>query len=137
MAGYDGSFVRLNDGQLIPASTLIWTAGVRPSPVISPLPYQKQRDRLLVNEFLGVPGISGLWAVGDCAAVPNANGGTFHPPTAQHGLREGLVAARNIEAAIREIEQMITLRDAEALTSAVARIRARAAEYLPLNRETI
>jgi NADH dehydrogenase len=100
VASYDGSLVRLDDGQSIPAATLIWTAGVKPSPVIAPLPFQKQRGRLLVNEFLAVAGVTGLWAAGDCAAVPIGNTGQFHPPTAQHGLREGLVVARNIEAAI-------------------------------------
>jgi NADH dehydrogenase len=92
--------VTLTDGKSIPASTLIWTAGVKPSPVIAPLPGQKERGRLLVNEFLGVPGVPGLWAAGDCAAVPDSKTGKFHPPTAQHGLREGLIAAKNIEAAI-------------------------------------
>jgi NADH dehydrogenase len=41
-----------------------------------------------------------LWAVGDCAAVPDPNTGQFYPPTAQHGLREGVVAAKNIERVI-------------------------------------
>jgi NADH dehydrogenase len=101
VANYDGSLVTLSDGTLIPTSTLIWTAGVKPSPVIASLPCQKERGRLLVNEFLGVAGVSGLWAAGDCAAVPDLKQtGKFHPPTAQHGLREGLVAAKNIEAAI-------------------------------------
>ncbi|PYM05833.1 MAG: hypothetical protein DMF15_14745 [Verrucomicrobia bacterium] len=100
VASYDGSLVTMNDGKSIPASTLIWPAGVKPSPVIAPLPGQKERGRLLVNEFLGVPGVTGLWAVGDCAAVPDSKTGRFHPPTAQHGLREGLVVAKNTEAAI-------------------------------------
>ena len=100
VVSYDGSFVRLSDGQVIPASTLIWTAGVKPSSVLAPLPCQKERGRLLVNEFLSVPEVSGLWAAGDCAAVPDGDGGAFHPPTAQHGLRQGLVAAKNIEAEI-------------------------------------
>jgi NADH:quinone reductase (non-electrogenic) len=100
VASYDGLHVTLTDGKSIPASTLIWTAGVKPSPVIAPLPSQKERGRLLVNEFLGVPGVPGLWAAGDCAAVPDSKTGKFHPPTAQHGLREGLIAAKNIEAAI-------------------------------------
>jgi NADH:ubiquinone reductase (H+-translocating) len=49
-----------------------------------------------------VPGVSGLWAAGDCAAIPDVKSGTgkFYPPTAQHGLREGVVVAKNIEAAI-------------------------------------
>jgi len=90
----------LTNGESIPASTLIWTAGVKPSPVIAPLPCQKERGRLLVSEYLAVTGVPGLWAAGDCAAVPISNTDKFHPPTAQHGLREGLVAAKNIEAVI-------------------------------------
>jgi NADH dehydrogenase len=100
VANYDGSLVTLTDGKSIPASTLIWTAGVKPSPVIAPLPCQKERGRLLVSEFLAVTGVPGLWAAGDCAAVPVSNTEKFHPPTAQHGLREGLVAAKNIEAVV-------------------------------------
>jgi NADH dehydrogenase len=100
IASYDGSVVVLNDGTSIPAETLIWTAGVKPSPVIELLPCKKERGRLLVDEFLRVPGVPGLWAAGDSAAVPDGKTGTFHPPTAQHGLRQGRVAARNIEATI-------------------------------------
>ena len=52
VASYDGSVVRLNDGTSIPAATLIWTAGAKPSAVIESLPCEKERDRLRVNEFL-------------------------------------------------------------------------------------
>lgn len=100
VASYDGSVVRLNDGRSIPATTLIWTAGVKPSPVIASLPVAKEKSRVRVNENLAVPGATGLWAVGDCAAVPDSESGQFYPPTAQHGLREGVVAAKNIERAI-------------------------------------
>ena len=100
VASYDGSLVKLTDGKSIPASTLIWTAGVKPSPVIAPLPCQKEHGRLLVSEYLAVTGVPGLWAAGDCAAVPILNTEKFHPPTAQHGLREGLVAAKNIAALV-------------------------------------
>jgi NADH dehydrogenase len=102
VANYDGVVVTLSDGTSIPAATLIWTAGVKPSPVIASLPCQKERGRLLVNEYMGVPGVAGLWAAGDCAAIPDVKSGTgkFYPPTAQHGLREGVVVAKNIEAAI-------------------------------------
>jgi NADH dehydrogenase len=100
VASYDGSLVTLTDGKSIPASTLIWTAGVKPSPVIAPLPCQKEHGRLLVSEYLAVTGVPGLWAAGDCAAVPVLNTEKFHPPTAQHGLREGLVAAKNIAAVV-------------------------------------
>jgi len=102
VAGYDGSVVKLSDGTSIPATTLIWTAGVKPSVVIESLDCKKERGRLLVNEYLAVPGVSGLWAAGDCAAVPTGKAGEFWPPTAQHGLREAVRAAKNIEAAIIE-----------------------------------
>ena len=100
VASYDGLVVTLSDGTSIPARTLIWTAGVKPSPVIAPLPCEKERGRLLVSEYLAVTGVPGLWAAGDCAAVPILNTENFHPPTAQHGLREGVVVAKNIEAMI-------------------------------------
>ena len=54
-----------------------------------------------VNEYLEVEGYENVWAVGDSAVVPDVRTGKPHPPTAQHALREGKVAARNIVAAIR------------------------------------
>src|SRR5215510_5633051 len=100
VANYDGVTVTLSDGTSIPAATLIWTAGVKPSPVIASLPCEKVRGRLLVSEYLAVTGVPGLWAAGDCAAVPILDTENFHPPTAQHGLREGVLVAKNIEAII-------------------------------------
>jgi len=84
----------------IPCRTLVWTAGTVPSPLISPLPCAKQRGRIAVNQFLQVPDWSDVWAVGDCAFVPDIkNPGKSHPPTAQHAIREGKVVAQNIAAA--------------------------------------
>src|SRR5260370_37203098 len=97
---YDGVVVTLSDGTSIPAATLIWTAGVKPSPVIAQLPCEKERGRLLASEYLAVTVVPGLWAAGDCAAVLILNTENFHPPTAQHGLREGVTVAKNIEATI-------------------------------------
>jgi NADH:ubiquinone reductase (H+-translocating) len=95
VTSYDGSVVELSNGTSIPAATLIWTAGAKPSAVIEGLPCSKQRGRLLVDEYLAVTGVPGLWAVGDCAAVPDG-AGSFYPPTAQHGMREAIAAAKNI-----------------------------------------
>jgi len=102
VANYDGLVVTLSDGTSIPARTLIWTTGVKPSPVIASLGCKTERGRLLVNEDMSVPGVSGLWAAGDCAAIPDVRSGTgkFYPPTAQHALRQGVMVAKNIEAAI-------------------------------------
>jgi NADH dehydrogenase len=93
------SSVVLLDGQAIPARNLIWTAGIQTNPLISSLPCAMERGRLRVDEFLRVPNWPGVWAVGDCAFVPDAsNPGKPHPPTAQHAIREGNVVAHNIAA---------------------------------------
>ena len=100
VASYDGSVVSLSDGRSIVASTLVWTAGVKPNRVIESLPCGKERGRITVNEFLAVPELNGVWAAGDCAAVPVGATGECYPPTAQHGLREAVAAAKNIERVI-------------------------------------
>lgn len=101
VSGYSAGMVLVTPttaGAPIGSMSLIWTAGATPAPVLSSLNVEKVKGRLKVNEFLEVAGQEGVvWAVGDCAAVPDGSG--FHPPTAQHGMREGVSAARNIEAA--------------------------------------
>jgi NADH dehydrogenase len=99
VTSYDGSVVKLNNGTSISAATLIWTAGAKPGAVIDKLPCEKQGGRILVDECLAVAKVPGLWAVGDCAAVPDGTG-KFYPSTAQHGMREAVVAAKNIARAI-------------------------------------
>jgi NADH dehydrogenase len=85
----------------IPASTLVWTAGTVPNPLVSSLPCQKERGRVLADQFLQVPNWPGVWAIGDCAFVPDVRKpGHSHPPTAQHAIREGKVVAQNIAAAL-------------------------------------
>jgi len=83
----------------IPSGTLVWTAGTVPSPLIFSLPCAKEGGRLRVNEFLQVSDYPDVWAVGDCAFVPDIkNPGKSHPPTAQHAMREGKLVAQNIAA---------------------------------------
>ena len=95
------SEVLLADGISIPSRTLVWTAGTVPSPIISSLPCAKERGRILVNQFLRVSDWPNVWAVGDCAFVPDIrNPGKSHPPTAQHAIREGKVVAQNIVAVL-------------------------------------
>jgi NADH dehydrogenase len=100
VTGYVNSLVAVSPGEAVPAATLIWTAGVTPNPVIASLPCNKEKGRIMVDEFLAVPGFPGLWAIGDCAAVPDAKTGGSQPPTAQHALRQARHAARNIEAGL-------------------------------------
>jgi NADH dehydrogenase len=91
--------VELSDGSMIKTNTLIWTAGTSPNPLLETLPCQKERGRLVVNEYLEVPGLPGVWALGDCALVPDRKTGKPYPPTAQHALRQGRIVAQNIAAA--------------------------------------
>ena len=93
--------VFLTDGVSIATRNLVWTAGTAPSPIISSLPCAKERGRLLVDPFLRVPDWPDVWAVGDCAFVPDIkNPGESHPPTAQHAIREGEIVAQNIAAVL-------------------------------------
>jgi NADH:ubiquinone reductase (H+-translocating) len=87
--------VELTNGEKIAANTVIWSAGTAPNPLIAALPLPKRNGRIVVNQYLGVEGSPGVWAVGDCALISDSTGG-FYPPTAQHALREGNVAARNV-----------------------------------------
>lgn len=91
----------LSDGTTLSAATVIWTAGTSPSPILETLPCKKQGGRLVVNEFLEVPGCEGLWAVGDCAVVIDPRTTKPYPATAQHAMREGKTVAENLLAAIR------------------------------------
>ena len=102
VTGYDGKEVALDDGTKIATRMLIWTAGTTPPPLLSSLPCALQRGRVVANDFLQVPDWPGVWALGDCALVPDPlNPGQFYPPTAQHATRQAAVLANNIVAALR------------------------------------
>lgn len=90
--------VRLSGGRKIDARTVVWTAGVAPHPSLRPLGLPgDDRGRIEVDERLSVRGVSGIYAAGDCAAVPSPDGGTC-PPTAQHAIRQARTAAQNMAA---------------------------------------
>lgn len=98
LESYDGREAVLADGTRIPARTLVWTAGVRPSPAIAELGLPvDERGRVVVDETLHVQGAEDIWALGDCAAVPNTRTpGVVDPPTCQHALRQARCLARNL-----------------------------------------
>jgi NADH dehydrogenase len=90
----------LNDGTAIPTKTLVAAIGSAPNRSLDSLACPRERGRLVVDETLAVPGCPGIWAVGDCAAIPDRVSGGTSPPTAQYALREAQHAARNIMAVI-------------------------------------
>jgi NADH:ubiquinone reductase (H+-translocating) len=91
--------VRLSDGTVVPTRSLIWCVGVRPEPLVESLGLPTNRGRLVVDEFLAVPGQPDLWAGGDVAAVPDlTRPGEITAMTAQHAQRQGKCVADNIAA---------------------------------------
>ena len=100
VAGVTQDGVETQDGEKIKTHTAIWAAGTSPQPVIAALPFSDKRGRIEVNEFTEVPGYDGVWALGDCAVVPDPHTGKPYPPTAQHAIREGKRTAYNIAASI-------------------------------------
>ncbi|MGW7519635.1 NAD(P)/FAD-dependent oxidoreductase [Streptomyces sp. NPDC054796] len=96
--------VTFTDGRVLPCRTLIWTAGVAASPLIGTLDRETVKGRLVVESDLSVPGLECVFALGDAAAVPDlakGEAGAMCPPTAQHAMRQGWRAARNIVATLR------------------------------------
>ncbi len=100
VTGVRDGIVELSDGRTISATTLIWAAGNAPNPLVAALPMPKNGGRILVNEYLEVKEFPGVWALGDCASIPDRKTEGFHPPTAQHAIREGRCVARNVAAEI-------------------------------------
>jgi NADH:ubiquinone reductase (H+-translocating) len=97
------STAKLSDGELVPTRTCVWTAGVRPHPVIERLGLPlTDKGRIEVDKTLRVAGVPNVWAIGDAAAVPDPakKGQMPTPPTAQHAIRQGRRAARNIAAVL-------------------------------------
>jgi NADH dehydrogenase len=92
----------LSSGEWIAARTVVWTAGVRSSPIVSSLGLPLDEDgRIVTDREMRVDGRTGVWAIGDCAAVPDpGRRGQACPPTAQHAIRQGRLVARNIAAAL-------------------------------------
>jgi NADH dehydrogenase len=112
----DGHEAVLSNGERIPTATLVWTAGVQPVPVLAQwgLPLD-DRGRVVVDGTLRVEGREDMWALGDCARVPNAaTPGAFDPPTCQHALRQARRLARNLQGDVdvyryRMLGQVATL----------------------------
>ena len=90
--------VTLSGDERIATSTLVWTAGVRAHPLLANLGLPlDERGRVRVEPSLRVEGFANVWALGDCARVPNeATPGSFDPPTSQHGLRQARRLASNL-----------------------------------------
>jgi NADH:ubiquinone reductase (H+-translocating) len=93
--------VSLSDGTELNAGLLVWTAGIMANPVVAEfgLPLD-ERGRVRVGRTLQVDGHRDVWALGDCAAVPNTATGVVDPPTSQHAIRQARHLTANLKAAL-------------------------------------
>ncbi|MGR4881832.1 NAD(P)/FAD-dependent oxidoreductase [Streptomyces sp. LARHCF249] len=96
----------LSDGARFPTRTVVWTAGVKPHPILSACDLPKnERGRLACTSFLTVEGVEHAWAAGDAAAVPDITApgpGRECAPNAQHAVRQARALADNLVAALRD-----------------------------------
>ena len=93
----------LDDEDTIPTRTLVAAVGAAPNRVLDSMPFPRDdRGRLVVDETLAVPDYPGVWAIGDCAAIPDVRRGGTCPPAAQYTLREAKQLAHNILASIAD-----------------------------------
>lgn len=93
-------FVFLGNGESLPCSTMIWTAGVTIDSVVSSLDCEHNAGKVVVDSHLRMPKYENVFVLGDCAAIPDTKTGGIYPPTAQHALRESRVVSHNLRAAI-------------------------------------
>ena len=96
------SGVEINNSENISTSTVVWVSGVVVNPRIAELNVPRDSmGRVLVNEYLEVPGVPGVYVVGDCAHIKNPRSGRPIPPLAHTAVRHARIVARNILADIR------------------------------------
>jgi NADH dehydrogenase len=104
--------IKLSDGSSISCNTLVWAGGNKPDNLIINLSCEHDKGgRLLTNKYLEVQGHEYVFSLGDCACVVDPNTGKPYPPTAQHALKQGRIAAHNIVYSVREEPALKANRD--------------------------
>ncbi len=94
--------VTLDNGMKIPCSTLVWAGGVTVDPVISSLDTEHAPNgRVIVDNYLRLKNHQNIFALGDCASIKDEQTGKAYPPTAQHAVRESIIASKNIISSIK------------------------------------
>jgi len=102
IAAYGDQRICLSSGEEIASQTLVWTAGVTPSPLVAGLDLPRtEAGRLRVDTTLRVEARQDVWALGDCAAVLDAATGRLCPPTAQHAIRQMAPLAENLAGVLQ------------------------------------
>jgi NADH dehydrogenase len=110
-ARVDADGVDLDGGERIDGANVVCTIGTRPNPFVEQLGLPLHRGRIVTAPDLSVPGLTQVWALGDCASIridaavaqPGPSGGApaYAPPTAQFAVAEAKLLAANIDAHVR------------------------------------
>ena len=94
--------IKLGDGTFISTNTIVWTGGVTPEKIVRDLECEHDKGgRIVVNEFLEIKGLDGVYALGDCSSVIDHTTGKPYPPTAQNAFEEAKAVAHNLISTIR------------------------------------
>lgn len=100
-------FVLLNNGEKISCATLIWTGGITMKKVISELKCEHgDNGRVKVDETLKIENRDNVFALGDCALIPDISTNSIYPSTAQHAIREGKIIAENLKISFDNKNQL-------------------------------
>ena len=93
----------LSDGEEFDADTLVWTAGVKPNPLVAETDFRiDEKGRLKGTAYLTIDGVDDAWTAGDSAAIPDlTKPGQFTGPSAQHAVRQAHQLGDNIAAVLR------------------------------------
>ncbi len=95
----DANGVTLSNGEHIESATVIWTAGMRASPLTGQIPAPRDNlGRLVVGPDLRVPGVKNVFATGDTAKIAADDVGNVAPMTCQFAIRLGAFAGHNAAA---------------------------------------
>ena len=98
----DATGVQIEPGGRIAARTLVWAGGVKPNPLVGTLDCRHgHHGGVVVEPSCAVAAHPGVWALGDCAEIPQPQSNGTYAPTAQNATREGALVARNIVATLR------------------------------------
>ncbi len=100
VASADADGLTLKSGKRFDSHTIVWTAGEKPAPLLRATGLQtSEHGALIVGSDFAVPGVAGIWGIGDCARIPKRGGGDVSP-LAQNAVREGPLLAHNIVASL-------------------------------------
>ncbi len=107
IAGVTEEGVQTADAASYPSRTIIWASGIRPNPLVEPLPLLKSKDgRIMVGETLEIAQWPGVYAVGDIAFLSDKTTGAPLPCKASVAAQEGPAVARNILRSMKKEPQL-------------------------------